>query len=264
MKHTLYTRWWVVLLALALVLPACKGRQKNEKEKPTATAKDAIPADLAKAYKEDAHRLAARELNSKRRSGDPQVNLPTERVDYFYQLLVQAYRMMQSEAEIPDLSYIHTRQNPPLREIIVFLEPDCPFADEWKTGRTSTSNLYLNQVMGEHMLKIKSFNEGPIGTMAVLEAPKFINTKDLAFIFSNIEGVKSAEPNSVVGESNDISWTTGGKNGYAIKFSKGWGDCPSGCIYRAYWSFYVGENDELNYMGLSGDDPNQANSNGED
>lgn len=48
--------------------------------------------------------------------------------------------------------------------------------------------------------------------------------------------VESAEPDNISGGGDSISYniTTG-----VYTFSKGWGDCPSGCIYNHYWQFVV-------------------------
>ncbi len=262
MKQLISFQWVLLIVGSLLILPACKGNEKRSKDKqPTASAKDQIPADLAKAYRVDAARLAAREFNSTRRPGDPQVKLPQDRITYFYSLLSKAYLMMQADPAVPDLTYIHTFGTPDLHEVMVFLKPDADFAEAWGEGRTSsTPNLYVNQVMSENRLKIKEFNDSAMGQWAVIRSDSPINTKDLAFIFSQIDGVKMAEPNGMAGDGNDIRWTSGGKTGMALRFSKGWGDCPSGCIHRANWTFYVPESGEMTYQGQSGDDPKTANS----
>lgn len=50
------------------------------------------------------------------------------------------------------------------------------------------------------------------------------------------EGIVFAEPNHYIGDGDhiEVAWPH-------YIFSRGWGDCPSGCIYRHYWRFYVDE-----------------------
>ena len=244
------------LAAFALSFTACKNREgSGGKGKPDGNASSQVPAEIAKKYREDAHRLAVREFNTTTRNDQPQTEIPQDRVNFFYDLLTKIYLMSEKDPAIPSIKGIHTFGNPPLQEVIVFLEKDADFAENWIKGQRMTSNLYLNQVMSENSLRVKDFKESGMGTWGVVQTPKYVNTKDLAFILSRIDGIKSAEPNSMAGDGNNIEWGSEGKNHMALKFSKGEGDCPSGCINRKYWIFYVQEGN-INYMGTRGELPN--------
>lgn len=244
------------LLAILLGTTSCKNR--SPKEKPSA--EPAIAADLMARFNEDAHRLAAREYNSTTRNNDPQVQLPAERVHFFMDLLKKTYLLTQQNPEIPDLSHIHTFPVPALKRVMVILEKDAPFAETWLSGRRTTSNMYLNQVMSENRLTVKDCREGALGTTCIVEAAGYVNTKDLAFILQHIDGIKVAEPDGVAGDGNNIEYGSEGKNHTALKFSVGEGDCPSGCIYRKYWIFYVQQDGSINYMGTRGELPDGGGS----
>lgn len=252
-SHTLT----LIVLSLVLGMSSCKNRNGDgkTKDKDGAAMEQQIPAELAAKYKEDAHRLAAREFNSTARGDQPEPKLPAARVNFFYDLLTKVYLMSEKDPEIPAISDIHTFPNPPLQNMMVVLEKDAEFAENWIKGQRMTSNLYLNQVMSEHRLKVSGFRESGMGTMGVITSPSYVNTKDLAYILQSVDGIKIAEPDGMAGDGNNIEWGSEGKNHMALKFSKGAGDCPSGCIHRKYWIFYVQEG-TINYMGTRGELPN--------
>ena len=164
---------------------------------------------------------------------------------------------MQSDPNVPDVSHIHTFARPHLHEVMVILRPDAPFQDEWKGGRATTSDLYVNQIMGKYRLKVKDFREKPSGAQAMIYAEQAVNTPALAFVLGNVEGGKLAEPNSMFGDGNDIRWVSGGKQGMAMEFSIGAGDCPSGCIHRKYWTYHVDSEGKITYQGTRGEIPDE-------
>lgn len=255
MKNLKLPLLFLICLLAASTLTSCKNRQKDKDKQNEKPQVNAVPAEVAKKYREDAARLALREYNTTSRNQDPQITIPKERTEYFFKLLTKVYGMMQTDPAIPDVSHIHTFDTPPLYRIIAMLENDAPFKDEWLEGRRMTSNLYLNQVMSEAGLKITGCKELGTGCMCTLSSPKPVNTKDLSFILSRIDGIKYAEPDGAGGDGNDIVWGSEGKNHMALKYKVGKGDCPSGCIHNKYWIFYVQEDGSVNYMGTRGELP---------
>jgi hypothetical protein len=57
----------------------------------------------------------------------------------------------------------------------------------------------------------------------------------LAELFQPVSGVRYAEPNGVIGDGNDIV----ARLDRTYTLSRGFGDCPAGCIYRESWDFTV-------------------------
>jgi hypothetical protein len=64
-------------------------------------------------------------------------------------------------------------------------------------------------------------------------------------------GVTKLDPN-LIGAS---AWWEGGatENGFEIKITIGWGDCPAGCINRHVWTFNVAADGTLTLVDESGD-----------
>jgi hypothetical protein len=252
--NTRKTVLWMLLLGAVLGIAACKG-SKEKQQKPTAGRE--LPAELAAAYREDAARLAVREYNTTPQTGERIADIPPDRINYYFELLSKVYWMCVDTDTIPDLSIIHTRPTPNLRQIQVVLDKTSPFKENWSKGITMTSNLYLNQLISKYKLTIKNYQESTIGPSMIFESPMPINTRELAFLFKNFETIRSAESAGIVGDGNDITWGTDSKNAMAIRYSIGAGDCPSGCTQRKIWTFYVLQDGSINYMGARGTIPNE-------
>jgi hypothetical protein len=239
-------------LLIGIVASGCKPKQPKTNNK-------TMPADVAAKYREDAARLTVRELNTSRQSGENEGHIPAERVAFFYDLLSKAYWMSQKVDSIPaGLNGTHTLANPNLKEIMVVLEDDAEFKENWAKGSTLTANLYLNQLLSRFKFKVKNYRESGIGPTATLESADFINTQVMAQILEGVEGIKNAQAEGMMGDGDDITWGSDSKKDMALKFSIGQGDCPSGCIYRKYWIFYVTAEGQMTYMGTRGSLPDEV------
>jgi hypothetical protein len=58
----------------------------------------------------------------------------------------------------------------------------------------------------------------------------------LVLVLRSRFGVYGAEPNYGIGDGDDIEFSPITE---CYTFSRGWGDCPAGCIDRHYWDFVV-------------------------
>ena len=63
----------------------------------------------------------------------------------------------------------------------------------------------------------------------------------LAKLYEDLPGVWTVSPNHIIGDWSNVyarqTW-----EGMTYLFRRGWGDCPSGCIYSEYWYFRVDDN----------------------
>lgn len=251
---------WKVLPVAALLLmvisgTGCKTTSASGK---SGKGKTDVPADVAAAFKEDAARLAVREVNSsKTSSGELDGTIPQTIIDKYYTHLCAIYLLAKTIDTIPDLGTIHTIRRPDLRRIRLVLEPDAPFIENWSKGYTLTDDLYLNQIIGKYKMKIVDYKAGGAGPTVILESPTYINTTEVAFLISHVTGIRQSEADGVAGDGDNIESGADGKNAFAIKFSQGRGDCPSGCIYRKYWVFYVNPDNTVQFVGTRGAIPNE-------
>ena len=238
----------VLLLSFAFACKSGGGPQKPEQKELE------IPSELKAAFNEDAHRLALREFNSKTQL-ENSAELPKDRVKYYMDLLVRCWQKWNSDPEIPNLDHIHTLPRPNMQTLQLVLTKDSPYKDNWSQRRTMTGNLYLNQLLSQYQMSIKEYRESSIGPMVRMTSKRFINTPELAMLLGKIEGIKIAETAGFAGDGNDITYGPDGKNAVSIRFSIGAGDCPSGCIHRKYYVFYVNQDQSLQYMGTRGEIP---------
>lgn len=246
------------LLMMALIGQACKTTAANNGGKGGNKGKSDVPADVAAMFREDAARLAVREINSsKTSSGELDGEIPVALIDKYYGNLCSIYLMAKKMDTLPDLGSIHTVRRPDLRRIRLILEPDAPFKDNWSRGYTLTDDLYLNQLIGKYKMKIAEYKETGAGPTVILESPAYINTPEVAFLLSHVTGIRQSEADGAAGDGDNIEAGAEGKNAFAIKFSQGRGDCPSGCIYRKYWVFYVMPDNTIQFMGTRGSIPNE-------
>lgn len=70
----------------------------------------------------------------------------------------------------------------------------------------------------------------------LLTFAKKYNAEVLAKELTSKKLVESAEPDRIIGGGGGIKYDP---QTSVYTFSKGWGDCPSGCIYNHYWEFSV-------------------------
>lgn len=249
-----------ILLSICLVALLClqSGCKSGKRTKDPIVKEEPLPPHLEKAYREDAARLTVREILTTASTGERSADLPADRVKFFYDVLGKIYRLTLTTDSIPDISHIHTLKTPSLKEVLVILEKDSPFETNWSKGMTSTSNLYVNQLISKYKLRIKNYRKSALGPTLVFESRDFINTTELAFLLTQVDGIRHAEAEGIAGDGNNIEWGSDSKNRMAMKYSVGAGDCPSGCIYRKYWIFYVGPQGELDYMGTRGSIPDDV------
>jgi hypothetical protein len=63
----------------------------------------------------------------------------------------------------------------------------------------------------------------------------------LAELYENLPGVWAVSPNYIIGDWSNV-YASQTLSGMSYLFRRGWGDCPSGCIYSEFWYFRVDDN----------------------
>jgi hypothetical protein len=247
----------LILLVLLLASSACKSQKTTQKpDKKSPKGQPELPAELVAAYKEDAHRIALRELQSQKTvTGEMEARIPQERVDYFYDKLVKSYAIWMKSDSIEDLTHIHTFGNPDMRTIRLVVAPESPYLKTWSQYNEVTENLYINQLVSKYGLEITEYKTTTLGPTVYMRSAGFINTPELCYILANFEGIKFVEPEGKAGDGDDIEVTSTAKTGRILRFSIGAGDCPSGCIHRKYWNFLLEDSGNVRYIGIEGEIP---------
>lgn len=206
-------------------------------------------------YREDAARLTLRDELTRTRAADADGFLPEAAVDQYFNDLKAIRTYALKNEEVPSvLGEIHTFANPSLQSILVVLEKDAPFDENWKKKEIKTGNNALDALTSKYQLSIANYRGGSLGPTVTLESALFVNTTHISKELTEITGVRFAEPEASMGDGNNIEAAAGGKSGRGIKFSEGWGDCPSGCIKRRYYTFTINMDGSVFYVGATGDE----------
>lgn len=147
-------------------------------------------------------------------------------------------------AAYPPMNGIHAREEPEPGTLTIYLERDFfetlkeRFQDKEGQIRFETGNAEFDALNAK------------LGVQAVILGGDFFKSLDLYFdrgvnlrtaseAYSKVEGVRrEVWRKAIQGDSNDIQAFKQGETWYVV-FRHGWGDCPSGCIYRELFCFTV-------------------------
>jgi len=225
----------------------------------TSSTNDAGVQDLLREiYREDAALLTVRRIHEQGGSQAQEVELPVDTVTKFYESLIRVYNAtsLAERDSVVSLYDIHAVRAVPdvvLHEVIVAVDTSKTWVHAWREGQRLTGNSEIDGLMQQFDLQLDTYMQS-LGASAfvVLCAPDPLNIKALATRFEAIDGVVYAEPNGWIGWGNDIVTHDFHLDRVILDYSFGWGDCPSGCIYRRYWRFQVYHDDRVVFLGSLG------------
>lgn len=217
------------------------------------TADDSVvPEQLRSAYRTDAARLALRGLIERSNPTLHEIELPSEEVERFYDALIRVYNFRHPARDaVVETHTIHTFPNPSVHRLNLVLTPPT-WAKAWRLGERLTGDPTVDSLVVRHDLEVEYYYDGAsFGHLVTLFSPKTINIAALAERFALIDGVRWASSQEIIGDGNDIA--AEGDTGLDLRYSVGYGDCPSGCIHRHWWRFRVGGDGTVEYLGSGGD-----------
>lgn len=127
-----------------------------------------------------------------------------------------------------------------LNEIII--KTDASWSSAWYEGKTLTGEHYIDSLSIEYGI-IKSKHHLTNRYILSFGYDCNIELQKLCELYELHPDVIYATPNHLGGDGNNIEYFKKDSIMYFI-FSRGWGDCLCGCIYRYYWyvSAVPGEN----------------------
>ena len=136
----------------------------------------------------------------------------------------------------------------PANEIYVLTDPSAAWTAAWARGEARTGYAPVDERVSGRGFSVARFYEGQQYDTAVLATDRALNTLALSRQLEAVPDVRDAGPNARVGDGDDIE-AERAESGWRLDFSRGSGDCPSGCIHRAYWTFRVGDDGAVTYLG---------------
>ena len=140
----------------------------------------------------------------------------------------------------PDLSDIRARAAFDPRALLV--EPErallaaLAHAPESETGYAAFDALNAG-------LRLESVRVFSFADTALLRFAAPVNVSAAARAYREVEGVKSAEPDAVLGDGADIAAARHEARWYVV-VDRAWGDCPSGCLHRET-AFFTATGDKV-------------------
>ena len=215
-----------------------------------------VPEPVRAAYLDDASRLALRDLQSNGYTG---IQIPPEAVQPYYDALVLVYNATALPARdtVVDVFGIHTQGNPPTRSLLLWLVGTEEWVQRLARREVPTGEPSVDTLLARYSLSLASvyvMHDGDV--LITLGPPEALNIKALAALFRGIAGVRFAEPNNTVGDSNDIAGSIE-ESRVLLDYSVGYGDCPAGCIGRRFYHFAIHDDGTVEYLGASGSPPPQ-------
>jgi hypothetical protein len=138
--------------------------------------------------------------------------------------------------QFPVTTDLHALPDGAMRDTLVSVLKDAPWHGDWEAGTLTTGNATLDALLAEFKLvavqKVLSLSDSTVFKLT-FEHP--LNIRRIAArIKDTSDRIKYAEINGRVGDGNNIAFRLeSGQKKY--DFSRGWGDCPSGCISRRHW-----------------------------
>jgi hypothetical protein len=240
------------LLGFCLIVTSCTEHIISPIEYTAMSSADdsSVPELWRETYRDDAARLALRQIHATDGLANDEVELPAELVRTFYQRLIYVYNAESIPARdsIVSLYSIHTFPSPELYRLIVMVDSTKSWVQAWRRGERLTGNSEIDLLIEMFDLQLEQYYSGPGSPMAILRAARPLNQAALAKRFAGIDGVNYAEPDGVIGDGNDIeAFST---NSYCrLDYSLGWGDCPAGCTARHFWRFRVYSDGRVEYVG---------------
>lgn len=237
---------FALVLGIAFGLVSCDAfTSKGLLHQITSPDDSALPDSVRQWYREDAAQLAMRFLQTQ----DPEtdvVELPEERVQFFYDALVHVYNA-QGIAARDEIVEIHTFPRHNTHEVLLAVDTTVAWTQAWRAGDRLTGQPEVDALIEEYDLSVE-YNAWSFQHMVLVRSETPINTVALNRRFERIEGVTYAEQNGYGGDGDDIEATVEG-DAVVLTYSRGWGDCPAGCIHRAYWAFRVAADGTVRFVG---------------
>jgi len=245
------------LIAAAVMLAACD-TATAPRSMQSSVDDSRLPADRRAAYFDDASRVALRDLVA---TGFREIRIPQEAVQPYYNALVSVYNAAALPARdtVVDVYRIHTFALPATRSLYLVVGLNEVWAHRLTHDSLPTGNILVDRLVTDFALSVDIVDTLFTGDLLiVLRSAEPLNMAALAPQFRQASGVHSANPDTRIGDGNDI----GGERDDATRlaYSVGYGDCPAGCIARRFYHFAIHDDGTVEYLGASGSPPPQPGS----
>lgn len=243
-----------VFLAVAFLLGSCDSAESGSEPDllygfPSIVAPPSLPDSVAEAYAEDAANLAF-EIVRETDGDAADIVLPTALRETLFNALGHVWHVNDIPARDSVVSQcdIHVFPGYSLHEIIVAVDTSASWVQAWMNGNVQTGELAIDRITQAWDLTLNDpLNPDCSLCFVVLRTDQSLNTVALAAEFTGIQGVWYAESNGFGGDGNTID-VAPHEDAIELVYSRGFGDCPAGCIGRHYWRFSVAADGSVEFV----------------
>jgi hypothetical protein len=171
------------------------------------------------------------------------VILPKDITDKYLGLLSAVYDLHSALTDsIFNTKSIHIYPYPyelPYTQMVIQTDASFDWVNNFIQDSLISGNAKFDSITSLYGLKLRSGNYTSTDTFLHIGSSTILNFNALVGAFESIAGISSAYPDySFGGDGNNIEATFSNDTTHIV-FSRGWGDCPSGCISHHYWEFSV-------------------------
>jgi hypothetical protein len=181
--------------------------------------------------------------------GDASIEIPPEEVLKRLQAFSWLFRAtdLAERDSVVEVFQIHTFPRPVVREFVMSLDATEEWVARWTPGVVPSGNRVLDELVRRFGLSLVSDRATGASRQVVLRSIYAVNIHALAARFAELQGVRWAEPNTVIGDGSDIESERDG-NSWLITFRLAWSDCPAGCIESHHWRFRITDQGAVTLM----------------
>ncbi len=208
-------------------------------------------------YQTDADRLTVKNIFATNSTYKDSIVIQEELSERILNALIAIYNVpnIPERDEVIDDFDLHTQIIPSLKFFFVKADPNEIWIQNIQNDIIPTGNNKIDSLSNVFGLSIDSYNS--FGNSEIYHSVTFksnsnLNLKPLSVLFTTVSGVFSSDLKNDVAtgvfDSIGVSLTP---NYVELIYSHGWGDCPSGCMYRKFYNFKVYNDCSVEFVGTS-------------
>lgn len=208
-----------------------------------------VPTTLREAYRRDVMGMAVKRMQV---LGSPDFN-DIEIPESWQDSILEGMAAILNAPDMPaadsvfNLYCVHEGAfNPVVYGVIIGVDPGSPIAAAWAGGQTLTGNAFLDSVLTRYQFTLTNYISFGAG---VLYTPKLLNLYALGNVLAaHVPGIQYGEPDAIIGGAGRIEYRVeDGVRYYDFRYE--WSDCFDGCDNYYQWSFRVGPDCSVTYLG---------------
>jgi hypothetical protein len=152
---------------------------------------------------------------------------------------------------------IHHYNTEVLRYLHLIADKNAGYMMQIKNGNMPTGFVPFDALLTKYHLAVSSHGATPgmsnTAYSAYLTTDSNWNMKGVGAEFLTLPNMWYAEKKLMPGDGHRITVNNVTDTSVDITYSFGWGDCPSGCMWRHNWHFRVNSSCDVTFKGSSGD-----------